>query len=102
MTHNKDYRIILHSRRGFIKYALRYGSTVCPTFIFNENKIFKTSDFLLNFRIWLNKFKIPGILNLNELGFIPKPNHKIDIVVGKGIKMPKIENPTPEDIGKYH
>jgi hypothetical protein len=43
----------------------------------------KTTDFLLNFRVWLNKLKIPGVLYFNWTACFPLPDKKINIVVGK-------------------
>jgi hypothetical protein len=73
LTNNKCYRIILEERKGFIKYALKYGYKIYPTFIFNENKIFSTTDFALKFRLFLNKLRFPGIVYWNKWGIIPGP-----------------------------
>ena len=62
----------------------------------------KTSDFLLKFRLFLNKFKIPGIIYFNKLGIIPGPGTNMQTVVGKGIKCPKIEKPTKEEVAHWH
>ena len=102
ITHNKDYRIILESRKGFIKYALQYGYKIYPTFIFNENKIFKTTDKLLDFRLKLNSKKIPGVLYFNPWGVIPGPDSRVNVVVGRALDFGKIESPTDEEVNKYH
>ena len=47
LTSHKEYRLYLKKRKGFIKYALVYGYKICPVFVFNENKMFKCSDFML-------------------------------------------------------
>ena len=90
MTHNKNYRIILKTRKGFIKYALESQYTIHPVFIFNENNNFNTNDIGLNFRLFLNKLKLPGIFYYNLWGIIPSPDKKIQVVIGKALKFPKI------------
>jgi hypothetical protein len=56
--------------------------------MFNENKTFKTTDFLLGLRMWLNKYKIPGILYFNSMGCIPTPSTRINTVIGKKMDFP--------------
>lgn len=38
----------------------------------------------------------------NLLIWVPNEDVKLITVVGKGIKLPKIENPTKEDVDYYH
>jgi hypothetical protein len=77
LTHNKNYRVILQSRKGFIKYALTNKYTIHPVFIFNENKVFNTTDYGLKLRLFLNKLKLPGVFYYNMFGIIPKHDKKI-------------------------
>lgn len=72
---NKD-RIYIKCRKGFIKYAIKYGYTIYPVFTFNETKTYSTIDILLNFRVWLNKFKIPGTLYYGLYGYPLAPDYK--------------------------
>lgn len=37
LTTPKENRLYLKNRYGFIKYALKYGTTVYPVFNFGEN-----------------------------------------------------------------
>jgi hypothetical protein len=75
---------------------------VYPVFIFNENKIFKTSDSLLSFRLFLNRLKIPGVFYLNAWGIIPGPDKKVNVVVGKPLRLPLVPAPTQQDVDYYH
>ena len=45
VTSDKEYRLYIKSRKGFIKYALQNGYKIHPVFIFNENKIYNTTDY---------------------------------------------------------
>mmetsp|Transcript_4489 Transcript_4489/g.398 ORF Transcript_4489/g.398 Transcript_4489/m.398 type:complete len:124 (+) Transcript_4489:361-732(+) len=47
ITSNKEYRLWINDRKGFIKYAIEFGYKVHPVFVFNENKGYKTSDLFL-------------------------------------------------------
>ncbi len=74
ITSDKEYRIYQKNRKGFIKYSLQYGYKIHPVFVFNENKIFKTTDAFLDLRLKLNKLKIPGVLYFSKYGYIPLGN----------------------------
>ena len=62
----------------------------------------KTTDIFMNFRIWLNKFKLPGAMFYSKYIYLPDPNVEITVVVGKPMKLPKIVEPKPEIVDKYH
>lgn len=83
-SQNKD-RVYIKSRKGFIKYALKFGYSIYPIYVFNENKLFKTFDKFYDFRIWLNKFKIPGVFFLGKFGFpyAPDNNQSLKVVIGE-------------------
>jgi len=73
-TSNKEYRLFA-KRKGFIKYALKYGYRLHPVFIFNENKVFKTFDGLTKLRLLLNKIKLAGTVFFSKYFLImPDPN----------------------------
>ena len=98
---NED-RVFLKGRKGFIKYALKYGYTVHPCYGFNENKAYYyfTS---VKIGLWLNKLKIPAVLFLSKyLNILPNEDIFLCTVIGKGIKMPQIDKPQKEDINHYH
>ena len=55
--------------------------------------------------MWLNSMGIPAVVPLGLVPFIPilpNPAAEMHIWVSKPMKLPKIENPTPEDVNKYH
>lgn len=98
--YGKD-RVFIKHRKGFIKMALEYGYTVHPIYIFGENKLFYTYT-NQTMGLFLNKFKMPGLMAYSKNGFIPNEDVVLWTIVGKGIKMPVIPNPTQEQVDKYH
>ena len=101
-TYNEE-KVYLGNRKGFIKYALKFGYIVHPCYSFNETKLYYTVNLFLKLRIFLNKFKIPGTFFISRfLCWIPNDNIDLLIVIGKGIQFPKIENPSLEEVNFYH
>lgn len=41
---SKENRVFVKERKGFIKYAIRYGYKVFPVFTFGENKMYNTVE----------------------------------------------------------
>ena len=102
ITNYNEDRVYVKDRKGFIKYALKYGYTVHPCYCFNENKTFYyfTS---VKIGLWLNKFKIPAVVCISKfLNILPNNNVVLSIVVGKGFQIPEIQNPTVQQIDQYH
>jgi len=102
ITNHRRDRVYIKSRKGFIKYALEYGYSLYPCYTFNENKMFFTINYFENFRLLLNKFKLPGTIFFSKYLVYPETNIELFTAVGKPIKLPKIEKPSVEDINKYH
>ncbi|KAL4472268.1 hypothetical protein ABPG72_011629 [Tetrahymena utriculariae] len=102
LTSTQENRVYIKNRKGFIKYALQYGYTVYPSYGFGENKCYYTIEKFLSFRLLLNKLKLVGAYFISKYGWIPHHNFGIHTVVGKGIKLPQIVNPTQQDVNKYH
>ena len=75
LTSRHHERVYIRHRKGFIKYALKYGYTVFPVYTFNETRLYYTLDSCLNFRLWLNKFKMIGIAFFSPyLWVLPEPS----------------------------
>jgi len=100
-NYGKD-RVFIKERKGFIKYALEHGYKIHPCYTFNENRIFYTFNYLEKFRLFLNKFKIPGTIFFSK--YLVFPNCEIDLftVIGKPLELPRIEHPTKEEVDRYH
>lgn len=52
--------------------------------------------------LWLNKFDIPGTVFIGKFFFLPNNDLDMVAIIGKPFALPKIENPTAEDVDKYH
>ena len=101
LTRYGKNRVFLKNRKGFIKLALKHGYTVYPIYTFGENDLFYS---LTNEKIglFLNKIKLPGTFPYSK--YICLPNNDICLltVVGKGIQLPKTNDPEQNEIDKYH
>ena len=99
------FRLFLKKRKGFIKYALKYGYSIQPCFVFGEEKTYWQLDlgsYLEQVSLWLNHFKIPTTVFIGKFLFLPDNDIDINVVVGKNLQLPIIANPTKEEIQKYH
>lgn len=104
MEYGKHYTA-MKKRTGFIKYALQHGYRLHPVYTFGETESYYTPcTGALKFRLWLNKFGIPAIVPVGFLGvpFLPLPAPKILTYVGKAIQLPKIAEPSKDDVAKWH
>jgi 2-acylglycerol O-acyltransferase 2 len=101
-----EMRVYLKNRKGFVKYALKYGYTIRPVLITNEHKAMSTLDVFTNFRLFINKLKIPTVIFWSKLGLLFPPGIVIHTLIGKGIKGTKSygedEMPTHEEINYAH
>eukprot|EP01083_Nonionella_stella_P147688 466423_1 len=93
------FRVFLKNRKGFIKFALRHGYTVHPVFSFGEERTYYAFQGARTFRKWLNRFNIPGVVIFSLL---PDRNIEMTSVVGKALTFPHIEDPTHDEVSKYH
>ena len=87
LTTAKQLRIFIQNRKGFIKYALKFNYSLYPTLVLNEHQVFWTFDYWLNFRMLINKIKMPGVFFFHpkSLFFYPSTVEFIT-VVGKGLR----------------
>ena len=106
ITSRDQCRVFIKQRKGFIKYSLKFNYTLYPVLFLNENKLFWTFTSFLNFRLWLNKLKIPSALFFHPkyLWFVPT-DMNFTTVVGKGIKgrhFEEGEEPSQQQIDETH
>lgn len=109
--------IYIKKRKGLIKYCLQYGPyEIQPSYIFGECNTYNNLVSVLskifclnkNIKATLNRYKIPTTFPIGPLWFIPflgllpYNNCALHNIIGKSIVIPKIENPTQEDIDHYH
>jgi 2-acylglycerol O-acyltransferase 2 len=106
-------RLVLKKRKGFIKMALRTGADLVPVLAFGENDLYDqvTSNShpsihkaqllikkLLGFTIPL--FHARGVFNY-DVGLMPY-RRRLNIVVGRPIKVTRSVQPQQEEIDKLH
>lgn len=99
------HKLYIKDRKGFIKYALQYGYSIMPGYIFGEERGYwqlNTGILKIDFWLWLNKFSIPAICAIGKFGLLPDNNIDICVVFGKSFQLPLIPKPTEEDVNKYH
>ena len=88
---------------GFVKYALQYGYALRPAFCFGEESTYLTLNFFERFRLkHLAGNNVPPVLFMGKYGVLPFDNHEMTVVIGPPIQSPVVENPTKEDVEKYH
>jgi 2-acylglycerol O-acyltransferase 2 len=91
--------IFLHTRKGFIHFAITNGLTLVPVYGFGENKTFKRYHFLKPFRQMLSrKFKIALQLFSGRFCSLLPYNNPIHVVVGKPIELTQCLNPSEQQV----
>ncbi|XP_069069573.1 diacylglycerol O-acyltransferase 2-like [Pleurodeles waltl] len=111
---SKEHILTLKNRKGFIKKALTHGTALVPVYSFGENEIYQQCLFqdggwkraVQNlFKKWIGfapcVFIGRGIFSSTSKGILPF-RRPITTVVGKPILVPKTEDPSDQEIEKYH
>ena len=93
----------MKGRKGFVKLALRTGTPIVPAYIFGNTKLMSA---------WYDDIGIlQGLSRRMQAGFLPiwgryglpiMHRHPILGVTAAPIIVPKIEEPTIEQINHYH
>jgi 2-acylglycerol O-acyltransferase 2 len=102
---------VVGKRFGFVKLALQCGASLVPCYAFGENDIFdqhEQTEWSKKINAWTHKaygatfplFFGRGVFTYN-VGVLPY-RRPINVVVGKPIDLPKIANPTEEDVKMWH
>ncbi|KAJ8921382.1 hypothetical protein NQ315_002998 [Exocentrus adspersus] len=104
------FRLVLKYRKGFVKLALRNGAPLVPVFSFGETDLYDQYDGprLRKFQEAVRKkISVAPVIPIGRgffqysFGMLPQ-RHPVKTVMGKPIDVPKIKNPTPEEVDKYH
>ncbi|TFJ83941.1 hypothetical protein NSK_005036 [Nannochloropsis salina CCMP1776] len=104
MEYQRENVYILE-RKGFIKYALQHGYTIALGYLFGESNLYHTITWGRKLRLALFKrFKIPLFFARGRWFFplLPERATPLNAVVGNPIDLPRIADPTQEDIDKFH
>jgi 2-acylglycerol O-acyltransferase 2 len=94
--------LVLRKRLGFVRLALQYGASIVPVFSFNETNSFSqfsTQNQCLN-RIKAQFQAIFGLSLPLIKNIIPR-RIPITSVCGKPLELPKIPEPTDEEVRRY-
>jgi hypothetical protein len=97
-------RVYIKKRTGFVKLCLQHGIAIRPVYVFGEKSCYWNVQGAFSSRLAVNRYGIPTILSWGNtfLPLLPKPSVAIHIVVGKPLALPKIEQPTKDDVAKWH
>lgn len=93
--------LYLKERKGFVKLALKTGADIIPLYFFGNTSVLSVlnNSTLANFS---RKYQVSITLFWGWFGLpIPRPN-KLVYVRGKPLGLPHIENPSQDDIDKWH
>lgn len=98
-------RVYIKKRVGFVKLALQHGYNVVPVYTFGENMTYSNVQGMWKLRLWLNNLGLPAIVIFGWwlIPLLPKRHARgIKVVVGDTIVLPKIPNPTREEVKLWH
>jgi len=106
--HDKQINLVLNKRKGFIKLALRNGTSLVPTFVFGETHLYKQSGLVSRLQEKIRDligiapviFYGRGFLQ-NSFGFLPHRT-PMTVVVGEPIIVQKVSEPSIDEIDKLH
>eukprot|EP00554_Chaetoceros_debilis_P002465 CAMPEP_0194087558 /NCGR_PEP_ID=MMETSP0149-20130528/25568_1 /TAXON_ID=122233 /ORGANISM="Chaetoceros debilis, Strain MM31A-1" /LENGTH=338 /DNA_ID=CAMNT_0038770943 /DNA_START=6 /DNA_END=1022 /DNA_ORIENTATION=- len=98
-------RAYIKKRPGFIKLCLKHGYSVVPVYVFGENLLFSNVQGMWKLRLWINSLGMPAVAVWGS-AFLPLAPQRhpcgIHIVAGEPLDLPKIEDPTREEVKKWH
>lgn len=102
LTNCKEDRVFIKQRKGFVKYALQGGYRVYPSYTFGENKMYYTINGFDWLNLFMAKMKMPFAVFIGKRFLYPDDQIEINTVIGNGIPFPKIDNPSVEDVERFH
>lgn len=100
-----EHLVFAKSRKGHIKLALRFGVPLVPCYCFGETDLYDQSRFAFGIRRWIvKKLGIAITLPMGRTWLVPFLPKSVKLIhcVGKPIEVPKVANPTQEQIDEYH
>ncbi|XP_069502669.1 diacylglycerol O-acyltransferase 2-like [Ambystoma mexicanum] len=109
-----EERVILRSRKGFVRLALEHGADLVPVYSFGENNtfeqvVFEEGSWGRSLQLKIQKhvgfapclLKGRGVFFPNSWGLNPFAR-PITTVLGKPIRVPHIGKPTSQEVDLYH
>jgi len=96
--------LVLKKRQGFVRLALQHGVPLVPVYCFGEAQLYQQSQFLMGARSWVQRnIGLALVLPYSPNGIPGIPSRDpLTLVVGSPLHMPKLENPTKDDVDKHH
>jgi 2-acylglycerol O-acyltransferase 2 len=97
-------RVYLKNRKGFVKYALRHGYDLVPCYTIGESDLMANPQGAWGFRFFMNALSLPAVLpwGFPLLPLLPRRGVEMVTTIGPPVKVPRIRNPTDEDVKEYH
>ncbi len=98
-------RVYIKKRVGFIKLCLQHGYSVVPVYAFGEKYTYSNVQGMWKARLFLNSLGVPAIAvwGASFLPLLPKRHkHGLIVAAGKPLDLPKIENPTRDEVKVWH
>eukprot|EP00928_Gymnodinium_smaydae_P086720 TRINITY_DN71164_c0_g1_i1.p1 TRINITY_DN71164_c0_g1~~TRINITY_DN71164_c0_g1_i1.p1 ORF type:complete len:361 (+),score=60.10 TRINITY_DN71164_c0_g1_i1:63-1145(+) len=97
-------RVVVLERKGIIKHCLRHGYKIHPVYSFGEDETFFFAQGCKDFRLRLNKMKIPTVAFFGHpiISFLPRHQAKIMTFVGDAIQCPHTPEPTSKEVDEWH
>merc|ERR1712194_559391 len=97
-------------KQVFVKYALQYGYDVVPIYHIGETMLFDAFwpfyyDPIVKVRMWIAQKTGAALcfgIGCRWMWNLPKRGQKCVSVIGDRLVLPRIENPSSEDVNKYH
>ena len=105
MFQSHDETAYVKKRKGIVKIALRCGVPIVPVYGFGHTALWKVVVDLFGILEWLSlKLDVSLTPFFGRWYWFLGPPKRVAVCVcmGEPIKCPKIENPTQEQIDKYH
>jgi len=86
-----------------IRYGLKYGYKIYPLYTFGECDTYHTMTGLTKLRLWVNSWGMVALMFFGDLFFplFPRRNARIHSYVGLPVQLPRIEQPTVEDVAHW-
>ena len=98
------HRVAMKKRKGIIKYALQHGYTLHPIYTFGECRSYVTFTRLKSLRLWLNAHQLPCVAFWGDwrVPIFPRRDAPCLSYVGAPLKLPRIEEPTMQQVDEWH
>lgn len=97
-------RAFIKKRTGFVKLCLKHGTAIRPIYVFGEKSCYWNIQGAFKTRLAMNRYGLPAIFALGNpiLPILPRWDTDLYIAMGEPILVPKIDNPSKEQVSQWH